>query len=185
MAELIERYPVHILPPSTETLFEPLVKTVIQQQVRFAVARSIIVRFQRMSDQPAFPSVDKIAATLVAQLRSLGLSSSKAECIREIALQIHQGNLPTAAAFHQCSDTDLIDRLTAIKGIGLWTAELCLLFGLGRLDSMPAADLGIRRGFQRAYQMPTVPSVKTVKAHCQQWAPYRSYGSLYLWQAAK
>lgn len=185
MAGLIGRHPVQILPPPAKTLFEPLVKTVIQQQVRFALAQMIIERIQRMCDQAAFPSVDQIVATPVAQLRSLGLSKSKAECIREIARQIQRGALPTAAECLQCSDADLIAQLTAIKGIGLWTAQLCLLFGLGRPDIMPAADLGIRRGFQRAYQMSVVPPVKAVQEHCQQWAPCRSYVSLYLWQAAK
>ena len=185
MAGLIERHPLQILPPPAKTLFEPLVKTVIQQQVRFALAQMIIERIQRMFDQAAFPSVDQIVATPVAQLRSLGLSNSKAECIREIARQIQRGTLPTAAECLQCSDADLIAQLTAIKGIGLWTAQLCLLFGLGRPDIMPAADLGIRRGFQRAYQMSVVPPFKAVQEHCQQWAPCRSYVSLYLWQAAK
>lgn len=185
MAGLMLRYPKQILPPPAETLFEPLVKTVIQQQVRFSVAEVIIERIQRMGDQTAFPSVDQIAATPLAQLRSLGLSNSKAVCIHEIARQIQRGILPTAVDCLECSDADLIARLTAIKGIGLWTAELCLLFGLGRPDIMPATDLGIRRGFQRAYQMSDLPPVKAVQEHCQQWAPYRSYGSLYLWQAAK
>ena len=185
MAGLIERHPLQILPPPAKTLFEPLVKTVIQQQVRFALAQMIIERIQRMFDQAAFPSVDQIVATPVAQLRSLGLSNSKAECIREIARQIQRGALPRAAECLQCSDADLIAQLTAIKGIGLWTAQLCLLFGLGRPDIMPAADLGIRRGFQRAYQMSVVPPFKAVQEHCQQWAPCRSYVSLYLWQAAK
>lgn len=185
LAGLIRRYPLQILPPPAKTLFEPLVKTVIQQQVRFSVAQVIIERMQGMGDQAAFPSVDQIAATPLAQLRSLGLSHSKALCIHEIARQIMRGTVPTAADCLEYSDADLIARLTAIKGIGLWTAQLCLLFGLSRPDIMPAADLGIRRGFQRAYQMTDLPSVKAVQEHCQQWAPYRSHGSLYLWQAAK
>ena len=184
MAGLVRRYPEQILPQPAESLFEPLVKTVIQQQVRFVVALTIIERFQRIGDQLTFPSVDQIAATPLVKLRSIGLSGSKAACIFEIAEQIRHGNLPTAADCLECSDADLIARLTAIKGIGRWTAELCLLFGLGRPDIMPAADMGIRRGFQRAYQMSVVPSVKTVQEHSQQWSPYRSYGSLYLWQAA-
>ena len=80
-----------------------------------------------MGDQAAFPSVDQIAATPLAQLRSLGLSHSKALCIHEIARQIMRGTVPTAADCLEYSDADLIARLTAIKGIGLWTAQLCLL----------------------------------------------------------
>ena len=138
-----------------------------------------------MCDQSPFPCVDKIVATPVAQLRALGLSKSKASCIHEIGLHIQHGNLPTVVDCYDYADADLIARLTAIKGIGLWTAELCLLFGLGRPDIMAATDLGIRRGFQRAYQMSALPSVKMVRERSKQWAPYRSYASLYLWQAAQ
>ncbi|MGH8311964.1 MAG: DNA-3-methyladenine glycosylase family protein [Gammaproteobacteria bacterium] len=117
-------------------------------------------------------------------LRAAGLSHNKLQTVRDLAVKSVDGTVPKFAELHTMTDADVITRLTAVRGIVRWTAEMLLIFTLGRPDVLPLDDLGIRKGFQRAYGMRGLPAARTLERAGRSWAPYCSAASLYLWRAA-
>jgi DNA-3-methyladenine glycosylase II len=114
----------------------------------------------------------------------VGLSSTKTRTIRELA-RWFTSNRKLAKALRELPDDEVIELLTKIPGIGAWTVNVLLIFNLGRIDVMPAADLGIRRGVQLADGLRVIATPKQVIQRSQVWAPYCSLASIYLWQATK
>lgn len=139
----------------------------------------------RSSGRAAFPSAKAIAEADFEALRGAGLSRSKAASIQDIARRARAGELPTVAAAAELDDEELVRRLTVARGVGRWTAEMVLMFRLGRLDVMPATDFGVRKGFGRLFGTgePSEPSAVIERA--ERWRPYRSVASWYLWRATE
>jgi 3-methyladenine DNA glycosylase/8-oxoguanine DNA glycosylase len=113
-----------------------------------------------------------------------GLSKAKVQTIRELA-EWFATNRKQAKGLPTLSDAEIVETLTALPGIGAWTVNVFLIFNLGRLDVLPAADLGIRRGVQLTYGLRAIATPKQVLERSQAWSPYRSIASIYLWQATK
>ena len=113
-----------------------------------------------------------------------GLSGAKARAIRELA-RWFESNGNVARKLHRLPDAEIVERLTALPGIGAWTVNVLLIFNLGRLDVMPVADLGIRRGVQLLDGLRSAATAKQVRERSLAWSPYRSIASIYLWQAGK
>jgi 3-methyladenine DNA glycosylase/8-oxoguanine DNA glycosylase len=162
--------------------FEALVRAVVYQSVSGKAAAAIFVRLSEVATRPLMPS--KILALRPPVLMRAGLSSAKARTILELA-RWYTSNRKLAKALPMLPDNEVIELLTAIPGIGAWTVNVLLIFNLGRLDVMPAADSGIRRGVQLTDGLRVIATPKQVIERSEAWAPYRSIASIYLWQATK
>lgn len=117
-------------------------------------------------------------------LRSAGLSRAKTAAIKDLALKATEGHVPTLEEMHKLSDEELVECLSAIRGIGKWTVEMLLIFRLGRLNILPATDYGVRKGFAYTYKTGDLPSPKALLEFGEKWQPYRTVASWYLWRAA-
>jgi DNA-3-methyladenine glycosylase II len=170
------------LTPARTSPFEALVRAVVYQSIAGKAAASIFTRLKQTVTEPLTPS--KVTAQHPQSLIKAGLSSSKVRTIRELA-KWFASNHKLAEALTTLPDDEVVEALTAIPGIGAWTVNVFLIFNLGRLDVMPAADLGIRRGLQLADGLRAIATPKQVLERSQSWSPYRSIASIYLWQASK
>jgi DNA-3-methyladenine glycosylase II len=130
------------------------------------------------------PSPDEILETTEEQFRAAGVSKQKASYFRDLALHISEGRLDFERIEEQ-SDDEVIAKLTAVKGIGVWTAHMFLMFHLARPDVLPIGDLGVRNGMRAAYGLEATPTPKQAAEIGERWRPYRSVGSWYMWRAAE
>ena len=163
------------------THFAALTSSIIYQQVSGAAAATIQRRlFALYGDRPPEPA--ELLTTSEEVLRTAGLSRQKQRYIRDLATHAQDGTLPFDAV-HAMSDEDVIAVLTQVKGIGKWTAQMFLMFRLGRLDILPELDLGIRNAVQRAYRMRRPPVAKRLHKVGAAWAPYRTIACWYLWRS--
>lgn len=175
MASLIEKHGEVTVEPA-EDMFRRFTVSVINQQLSSASAAAIRERvFDRFEIAP-----DSMLAADVDELRELGLSSSKIEYIKNVAAAFTEYGY-SIEYFDAMSDEEVIAELTAIKGVGVWTAKMALMFCLGREDIFPVEDLGIRRGMQVAYG---IDDRNEMEERAHEWSPYRSYASRYLWRVA-
>jgi len=160
--------------------FAVLVESIISQQLASAAAEAIFARFKKL--YPKFPTVTQILNTKNAKLRSAGLSGMKIEYLKDLAQKIEDGKLKMKS-LSKMTDDQIIEHLTQVKGIGRWTAEMFLIFSLGRLDVLPTGDLGLRKGVQMAFSMSELPKPKEVEKIGARWKPYRSIATWYLWKS--
>jgi DNA-3-methyladenine glycosylase II len=184
MAGLIARFGKLRLSSGSSEPYEALSEAVIYQQLHAKAAATIFGRVVDQIGSGTFPSPQQVLDAPDEALRAAGLSRNKAAALRDIALHAQDGRLPARAACTKLGDSELIERLTAIRGIGRWTVEMFLMFNLGRPDVLPVDDLGVRKGYQNAYAAHELPAPKALAAFGQRWAPYRTLASLYLWRAA-
>jgi DNA-3-methyladenine glycosylase II len=168
--------------PSRATPFEALVRAVVYQSISGKAAAVIFSRLRETAGPAVTPA--KIAGLSPALIMTAGLSKAKADTIRGVA-EWFIVNRQKAAALPNLPDDDVVRVLTGIAGIGTWTVNVVLIFNLGRLDVLPAADLGIRRGVQLMYGLEKVATPKMVNEKAELWRPYRSIASMYLWNAVR
>jgi len=176
------RIGVQRIKPSSASPFEALVRAVVYQSVSGKAAASIFARLRKSTGRCLTPA--KINGMRPQILVGVGLSGAKVRAIRELA-RWFASNGNVARKLHQLPDTEIVERLTALPGIGTWTVNVLLIFNLGRLDVMPVADLGIRRGVQLLDGLGSAATAKQVRERSLAWSPYRSIASIYLWQAGK
>lgn len=131
-----------------------------------------------------FPQPYRFLETTDELLRSAGLSRAKTAAIKDLALKATEGHVPTLEEMHTLSDEELVERLSAIRGIGKWTVEMLLIFRLGRLNILPATDYGVRKGFAFTYKTGDLPTPSALLQYGEKWQPYRTVASWYLWRAA-
>lgn len=160
--------------------FSVLVESIISQQLATGAAEAIFKRFKDL--YPKFPTASEILSTRKSKLRLVGLSGMKIEYLKDLARHIEQGRLDMKS-LGKMSDEDVIVSLTQVKGIGRWTAEMFLIFSLGRQDVFPADDLGLRKGVQRVFSLPDIPKPKEAEKIGQRWKPYRTIVTWYLWKS--
>jgi DNA-3-methyladenine glycosylase II len=181
MAEVIDEVGPCTLELRTDgTHFDALIRSIVYQQLSGKAAATIHGRVRAMFDSGT-PLPQQIAAARHEALRKAGLSNQKAGYLRNLAEHSLNGSLPVES-LHELSDQDIIDALTQVKGIGRWSAQMFLMFRLGRPDVLPDLDLGVQKGMQRAYRMRKLPSPKKVLETGSKWAPYRTIGSWYMWR---
>ena len=167
--------------PSRASPFEALTRAIVYQSVSGNAAAAI---FARLKIVAGTLTPGRVTALTPAAIMSAGLSKSKTQAIRSLA-EWFSANRRTAKALPTLSDEEVIAALIDIPGIGVWTANVFLIFNLGRLDVMPANDLGIRRGVQLVYGLKGVATARQVHDKALLWRPYRSIASIYLWNAVK
>ena len=130
------------------------------------------------------PSPEQILATSDDDFRATGVSRQKAGYLRDLAQHCADGVLDFEA-IRRLSDDEVIEQLTAVRGIGEWSAHMFLMFELGRPDVLPVGDLGVRNGMALAYGLDETPTPKRAREIGEPWAPFRTVGSWYMWRAAE
>ncbi|GAC1369160.1 MAG: DNA-3-methyladenine glycosylase [Ktedonobacteraceae bacterium] len=178
MRAAIERVGPCTLQPDPD-IFDALVDAIISQQISVKAADAIMARVRA-----ALPEGKVTAENLLPfdfeRLRTLGLSTPKARYIRNLVEHVSSGQLQLEL-LPALDDEEIITRLTAVKGIGRWTAEMCLIFTIGRPDVLPVDDLGFVEGIRVAYELPERPSKQEVRALAERWRPYRTFATWYMW----
>ena len=164
------------------TPFEALARSIVYQQLSGKVAGTIYGRFVELFDG-AGPTPEELLSFSDEQLRGCGLSRNKMLAVRDLAEKRLDGTVPDREGLRGLPDDDILERLTAVRGIGPWTVQMLLMFYLGRPDVLPATDLGIQKGYQLVYGADALPSPKELAAHGEKWKPWRTVASWYLWEA--
>jgi 3-methyladenine DNA glycosylase/8-oxoguanine DNA glycosylase len=126
---------------------------------------------------------DRLLELSDGALRGAGLSRSKVMAIRDLASRTLEGTVPSVRELQVMSDEHIIERLVQVRGVGRWTAEMLLIFRLGRPDVLPVHDYGVRHGFKLAYRKRSLPTPRELGAHGEKWRPFRTAASWYLWRA--
>lgn len=166
----------------TSDLYQALAEAIVYQQLHAKAAATIFGRLRALGAS-GFPSPAELLTFDDATLRGVGLSSAKTKAIRDLAARQHAGELPSIDEAHVLDDDVLVERLTAVRGIGPWTVEMLLIFRLGRTDVLPSTDYGIRQGFMKVFRTKELPTPAQVLARGERWRPYRTMASWYLWRA--
>ena len=165
--------------------FAALARAIVSQQLSGKAAMTIYGRVAALLGNGAIDDAKAVLALSKAQLRAAGLSENKALSLRDLAQHAVAGTLPTRARMQSMSDEEIIAALADIRGIGRWSAQMLLMFYLGRPDVLPVADLGVRKGFAVAYGGRDLPSAATIERAARAWSPYTSVASWYLWRAVE
>jgi len=160
--------------------YKSLIDAIITQQLSGAAADSISKKFQKLYQR--YPKPINVLNTSNSKLRSAGLSKMKVTYIKDLSEKIQSKEL-RISSLKDRSDEEVIAHLTQVKGIGRWTAEMFLIFSLGRLDVLPVGDLGLRKGIQRLYSMPELPEKDKIEEIAERWRPYRTVATWYIWKS--
>ena len=166
---------------SRKDAYEALSRAIVGQQLSTKAAASIWNKLLTQFDGKA-PTPEQLLKRRADQLRKAGLSRSKVEFLKDLAKRIKSGSLDLGR-LKDLSDEDVIAALIEVKGIGRWTAEMFLIFHLGRPDVTSAGDLGIRRAVQIAYGLDDLPGPEDFERISEEWRPHRTLASLYLWRS--
>jgi DNA-3-methyladenine glycosylase II len=163
--------------------FERLARAIAHQQLHGAAAESILARFIAACGSGGFPTPQQVLDSSDAQLRGSGFSYAKIAALKDLAAKTLSGIVPARAELDTLSDLQIIERLTAVRGIGRWTVEMMLMFQLQRPDILPVDDFGVRNGFRLAYRLRGMPRPRALAQFGERWKPYRSLAAWYLWRA--
>ena len=162
--------------------FESLLKSIIYQQLSGKSANAIYKKLLNYHDGK-IPSPDQIISTSSETYRnSIGLSLRKVEYIKDLSLKVSSKKIDLSI-LPRLADEEIISELVQVKGIGRWTAEMFLIFNLGRLDVMPLNDLGVRKAIKKLYDLPDLPNITQIQEISSKWKPYRSIATWYLWKS--
>jgi DNA-3-methyladenine glycosylase II len=168
--------------PDREEHYGALVRTITGQQLSVLAARAIYGRLTDRFDGRA-PTPQEILADEPEELRAAaGLSRAKVSYLRSLAEHVISGDLELER-LDELSDEDVISELTAVKGLGLWSAQMFLMFHLSRPDVLPVGDLGIRRAIERAYDLKELPEAAAIERIAEPWRPHRTLACRYLWRS--
>ena len=165
----------------TKNRYQSLVEAIISQQLSGSAANSIIKKFRKLY-KSKFPKPGDVIKTSDSKLRTTGLSKMKIVYIKELSKKIESKELNMRKISTQ-SDEQVIEVLTDVKGIGRWTAEMFLIFSLGRLDILPVGDLGLKKGIQSMYSLKELPEKEQIEQLAESWKPYRTVATWYLWKS--
>jgi DNA-3-methyladenine glycosylase II len=170
--------------------FESLLESILYQQLHGKAAATIHRRVREYFGGDPTPQM--LIDTPDDPLRAAGVSGNKIKAFRDLAAKTLDGTVPTHAAIKKLPDAEIIERLTAVRGIGAWTVEMLLIFRLGRPDVLPVTDYGVRKGFAltfqkvpkaRALAAEDLPKADVLLRRGKKWAPFRSVASWYMWRA--
>ncbi len=182
MALAIERVGPCTLRPRTDgTHFDHLARAIVFQQLSGSAASTIYGRFVAQCGDGAAPTPAQILAHDDTVLRGCGLSTAKTAAIRDLARHVEDGRLPLDRV-HTMDDEAVIEALVPVRGVGRWTAQMFLMFRLGRPDVLPVLDLGVRKGAQQIYRMRKLPEIDRLEKVAKKWRPWASVASWYCWR---
>ncbi len=167
--------------PLQDDYYEALIRSIISQQISWAAANAILKKFESLYGGK-LPTPRQFLRTTENRVRSVGISPQKCSYIKDLAQKIENGHVELAK-FEKMADDDIVEELDDVRGIGRWTAEMFLMFSLGRTDVWPVDDLGIRHAVMRVYGLKREPDRVTMVQIGEKWRPYRSIAALYLWHS--
>jgi 3-methyladenine DNA glycosylase/8-oxoguanine DNA glycosylase len=183
-AALIKKYG----PPELESyhgkmnIFQTLLRSIVYQQLSGKAAATILARVTALFPDGK-PTPEALLKIRASRLRKAGLSRAKVIYVRDLAKRCLDGTIDQKK-FPKMTSQEIVDHLTAVKGIGEWSAHMLLIFTLHRIDILPTGDLAIRKGFQSVYGLEKMPSVKEMEALAKDWRAHASIASWYLWRVA-
>jgi DNA-3-methyladenine glycosylase II len=182
LARIIERVgPCRLQPRVDGTHYDALTRSIVYQQLSGKAASTILSRFQALYPDSS-PTPEAVLETTDERLRSAGLSRQKIGYLRDLSSKVADDSLPLHE-IHTMTDDDVIDHLVQVKGIGRWTAQMFLMFRLGRPDVLPELDLGIQNAIRRAYRLRKRPTPKQVRKVGAKWSPHSTVACWYLWRS--
>ncbi len=161
--------------------FAMLVRSIVSQQISTSAARAIRHRLQELAG-PAGLTAANLARFSLDELRSVGLSPQKAAYVADLSARVNDGTVGLRR-IGRLPDEQVVEQLTQVKGIGRWTAQMFLIFSLGRPDVFPHDDLGVRTAIRDRYGLPELPDKATSHAIATPWRPYASVASWYCWRS--
>lgn len=183
LARLVAEAGLPSLPRPTETHFAALVTSITYQQLAGPAARAIHGRLVQAMGGEVTP--ERLLSLPPEALRAAGLSANKAASLQDLATKVLDGSVVlNSPGLARESDADIVARLTTVRGIGKWSAEIFLIFQLRRLDVWPTGDLGVRKGYGLAWQVPT-PKPKQLDLLGEPYRPYRTVVTWYCWRATR
>jgi DNA-3-methyladenine glycosylase II len=183
LAPIIERAGLPTITPH-KNYYQELVESIVSQQLSVKAAATILKRFVDLFPGTLFPTPEQILNVDIETLRGVGLSRQKGSYIQDLALKVIEGTV-TFDELDKLSNDEIVKELTQVKGVGVWTVHMFLMFCMGRLDVLPVGDLGIKNGIQKLYgleQAPTPEDITRVAAG-NSWHPYESVASWYVWHS--
>lgn len=188
MAELVESVGEFTLVPRERDPYEALVESIIYQQLSGKAAGTILRRFKALFPDEPFPSAGSVLDAPVELLRSAGLSGQKTAYVRAVAEAKAAGIVPALREVAALDSDEIVERLTSIKGVGVWTVEMLLIFTLGRPDVLPVTDYGVRKGYAKVFgaEKPgkgSLPTPSELREIGLRWRPYRTAAAWYLWRS--
>jgi len=181
MAQAIERVGPCTLVPNPH-LFETLVDAIVSQQISVKAADAILARLRRaaLGEAGGLITPESLLRLEEDALRAAGLSPQKMRYLRDLTERVSDGRLDLAR-LEELDDEAVIEELVKVKGIGRWTAEMMLIFSLGRPDVLPVDDLGFVEGVREAYALEKRPTPKEMRERGEEWRPYRTFATWYMW----
>ncbi len=192
LGKLIRRVgPFTLRLKSQHSPFEALVESIIYQQIHGKAAFAILTRLLHAFGD-IHPQPEHLLAAPEEMLRACGLSANKMKALRDLAAKTLDGTVPSLANIRRMPDAEIVKRLTEVRGIGVWTVEMLLIFRLGRPDVFPVSDYGVRKGFLLTFGRPpkakpitpaVLPKADVMLRRAKKWQPWRSVASWYLWRA--
>ena len=184
MAALIARSrPFEPRPAVLVRPFDALAESIAYQQLSGKAAATIWGRVRALYPRRKWLDPQAVFGTPDEQLRACGLSGSKTVALKDLAAKTIDGTVPKGPALAKMSDEEIIERLTAVRGIGRWTVEMLLLFQMGRPDVWPVTDYGVQKGYARTFGKRKLPTPKQLHVIGEKWRPYRSAAAWYFWRA--
>ena len=183
LSNFLKQFDVPVL-PIEEDYFWSLTRSVIYQQISGKAAKKISDRYLKLFSKGSKMSPVDVIKIDIEKIQNVGISRQKSGYIKNIANAFDEG-LVNETQLHKLSDKEIIDQLVKIKGVGRWTAEMFLIFTLRRPDIFPVTDLGVQKGFQIYYNLDELPSIDMMNEKSENWKPYRTIMSLYLWFAVE
>jgi DNA-3-methyladenine glycosylase II len=181
LREIIERVGPYRI-QHTEPDFETVARGIVFQQLSGSSARAIFGRLKEALGTGARMAPESILSLRVADARDAGLSQQKANYLRDLAKKTQTGVIDFAR-LPRLSDEQVIEHLTVVKGVGVWTAQMFLMFALRRPDVLATGDLGVRSAIRKAYRLRSLPAPIKVEKLGAKWRPYRSVACWYLWRS--
>ncbi len=175
--------PCRLKAEKTVSPFAALVEAVAYQQLNGTAAAAILGRVKGLFPGHRFPTPEDFLRTTAERLRAAGLSRAKIAAIKDISEKAMAGVVPTSRAIVKMSDEEIVECLTTLRGVGRWTAEMLLIFKLGRPDVWPVTDYGVRQGFARMFGRGKLPTPAELQAYGERWRPYRTVATWYLWRS--
>ena len=181
MARLIELGgPCRLRRPRNADFFVDLAESIVYQQLAGKAAAAIWSRVAALF--PDGPTPEGVLEASEGSLRAAGLSAAKTAALRDLAAKVADGTVPLEDV-RKLPDEAIVERLIQVRGIGVWTAHMFLIFTLRRLDVWPTLDYGVRSGYARAYGLATVPTPRQLEPEGDRFAPYRTVAAWYCWRA--
>ncbi|MGI8497060.1 MAG: DNA-3-methyladenine glycosylase family protein [Gemmatimonadaceae bacterium] len=168
-------------PHAIGTHFDAVLRSIVYQQLSGAAAATIFGRVQQLFGGRT-PLPEELLGASDEQLRGAGLSRQKIGYMRDLAARVQRSEVPIDR-LHDLEDEAIISALTSVKGVGVWTAQMFLMFRLGRPDVLPDLDLGIRKAIKKEYRLRKMPTSARVQEIGRKWAPHRTIASWYLWRS--